>query len=92
MVTGRRNPNTAIDFGNPIGMWVHPDFDEVRFDVRRAREIIRCRVTFEFVEDRYGSGKHLHLAKRHFDQITDEVSRLIGAGIREPDGSVLLKG
>ena len=92
MVTGRRNPNSVIKYGNPNGMWAHPDYDEVRFDVRRAKEIIRCRVTFEFVADRYGSGKHLHLARRHFDQIADEVGRLIAAGVREPDGSVLLKG
>jgi hypothetical protein len=54
-----------------------------------------CRISREAIEDRYGNPQTpsacVQAAKKHFNDIADRFSDLLGQGRFEDDGSVLLR-
>lgn len=86
----------AMAFGTPTDMVEEGETDTVRLNVLDGNETVVCRVSREALEDLTGSrelerGELLDIAQEHFDLLTDKWMERIGLGLREEDGSVLLR-
>ena len=84
-----------INYGNPKDIKWDNERDGVIFSVLQDDREIISRVSHAAIEDHFGNprGKRacLTAAKKHFDEITDQVGHKIALGAFEPDGSILLK-
>ncbi len=84
-----------IEFYSAENMYWDLTHEETRLRVLKDGNSILCRISRETIEEHYDSPQSaeacLDAAKRHFEEITDEFSRLIAAGRFEEDSSVLLR-
>ncbi len=68
--------------------------EEAQFEAETGTGQVLCRVSREFLEDRYGADgvdDCLDKSKEHRDQIQDLCGSWIAKGKLEPDGPLLLR-
>lgn len=83
-----------IDFGNTERWMWDGNRETIRFQVIVDGAPITCLVSQECIQDNMGNPREarecMDAAKRHFDQITDRIGRLIASGRFEEDGATII--